>query len=281
MCTCLGHVSLSHCFSRACEHAQRGSITTMRCKYYAVNAAKCMHRSGLLHLAAAKSGAPLHVSSDQGAENRVACLVSGLLCHHRLPSTGYAFQLQWQLPARRSRLPCPQHSYTASAMSVKGQKVAVVGSGVSGLATAWLLQFHGAEVTVYESEETCGGHTLTDHSSGYPVDLGFQVYNLTTYPHFIGWMEHLGVESETSDMSFAISVDKGRLEWASHGLHSIFAQRKNIFDSSFLRMVWEVLRFGREAPEVLSEEKAKEYADVTLGQYLEAKKCAAARVNTA
>lgn len=160
-------------------------------------------------------------------------------------------------------------------MSVKDQKIAVIGSGVSGLATAWLLQFHGAEVTLYESEERCGGHTLTDHSSGYPVDLGFQVYNLTTYPHFIAWMEHLGVESETSDMSFAISVDDGRLEWASHGLHSIFAQRKNCLDLQFLRMIWEVLRFGREAPEVLSEEKAKEYAEVTLGQYLEAKQYAA------
>lgn len=157
-------------------------------------------------------------------------------------------------------------------MSVKNQKIAVIGSGVSGLASAWLLQFHGAEVTVYESEATCGGHTLTDHSSGYPVDLGFQVYNLTTYPHLIGWMEHLGVDSETSDMSFAISVDKGKLEWASHGLHSIFAQRKNCFDPSFLRMVWEVLRFGREAPEVLAEDRAKEYRDVTLGQYLEAKR---------
>jgi cyclopropane-fatty-acyl-phospholipid synthase len=159
-------------------------------------------------------------------------------------------------------------------MTIKGQKIAVIGSGVSGLSSAWLLQFHGAEVTLYESEATCGGHTLTDHTSGYPVDLGFQVYNLTTYPHFIAWMEHLGVESETSDMSFAISVDKGRLEWASHGLHSIFAQRKNCFDPSFLKMVWDVLRFGREAPEVLLEEKCKEYADVTLGQYLEAKKCA-------
>lgn len=158
-------------------------------------------------------------------------------------------------------------------MTVQGQKVAVVGSGVSGLASAWLLQFHGAEVTLYESEATCGGHTLTDHSSGYPVDLGFQVYNLTTYPHFMGWMEHLGVESETSNMSFSISVDKGELEWASHGLNSIFGQRKNCVNPSFLRMIWDVLRFGREAPEVLSEEKSKEFANVTLGQYLEANKC--------
>lgn len=59
---------------------------------------------------------------------------------------------------------------------------------------------NGAQVTLYESEATCGGHTLTDDSSGYPVDLGFQVFNLTTYPHLTGFLEALGVDSEPSDM---------------------------------------------------------------------------------
>lgn len=155
-------------------------------------------------------------------------------------------------------------------MTVRGQRIAVVGSGVSGLATAWLLQYHGAEVTLFESEERCGGHTLTDRSSGTPVDLGFQVFNLTTYPHFVSWLEHLGVDSEASDMSFAISVDEGKLEWASHGINTVFAQRRNIFNLSFLRMVRDVLRFGREAPKVLDEANTKTYRDVTLGQYLKA-----------
>jgi predicted NAD/FAD-binding protein len=159
-------------------------------------------------------------------------------------------------------------------MTVQDQNIAVIGSGVSGLASAWLLQYHGAKVTLYESEATCGGHTLTDHTSGYPVDLGFQVYNLTTYPHFVAWMEHLGLATEPSDMSFSISVDNGKLEWASHGLGTIFAQRKNCFDLSFLRMVWEVIRFGREAPKVLLEKNREAYASVTLGQYLDTSKCA-------
>lgn len=154
-------------------------------------------------------------------------------------------------------------------MGIHGERVAVVGSGVSGLATAWLLQYHGAAVTLFESEERCGGHTLTDYSSGTPVDLGFQVFNLTTYPHFVSWLEHLGVDSEASDMSFAISVDGGKLEWASHGLGTIFAQRKNMFDLHFLRMVREVLRFGREAPKVLLDENQQKYRSVTLGQYLQ------------
>eukprot|EP00892_Ulva_mutabilis_P000826 jgi/Ulvmu1/10744/UM068_0034.1 len=155
-------------------------------------------------------------------------------------------------------------------MTVRGQRIAVIGSGVSGLAAAWLLQYHGAEVTLFEREERCGGHTLTDHSSGTPVDLGFQVFNLTTYPHFVSWLEHLGVDSEASDMSFAISVDGGTLEWASHNLSTVFAQRKNLINWNFLRMVREVLRFGREAPKVLNEANADRYRDVTLGEYIKA-----------
>jgi len=68
------------------------------------------------------------------------------------------------------------------------------------------------------------------------------VYNLTTYPHFVGFLESLGVESEASDMSFALSVDGGKLEWGSHGLDTIFAQRSNLASPSFLRCT-HVIRF--------------------------------------
>lgn len=74
------------------------------------------------------------------------------------------------------------------------------------------------------------------------------MYNLTTYPNLVGLLEQLGVESHPSDMSFALSMDGGALEWGSHGLHSIFAQRRNILSPSFLRMVWDVIRFGQLAP---------------------------------
>lgn len=153
--------------------------------------------------------------------------------------------------------------------SVKGKRIAVVGSGVSGLATAWLLQHHGAEVTLFEAEQTCGGHTLTDHTSGFPVDLGFQVYNLSTYPHLVSWFEHLGVATEPSNMSFSLSLDGGALEWASHGLGSVFAQRANLLSPRFWRMLWDVLRFGRHAPDVLKPENAAAFRDVSLGDYLE------------
>ncbi|KAL4447595.1 hypothetical protein ABPG75_004814 [Micractinium tetrahymenae] len=159
---------------------------------------------------------------------------------------------------------------------MKGRRVAVVGSGIAGLSAAWLLHSNGAKVTLFESEPTCGGHTLTDTSSGYPVDLGFQVYNLTTYPHLVGLLEELGVETQPSDMSFALSMDGGRLEWGSHSLDTIFAQRQNLASPAFLAMIRDVLRFGREAPEVLRPEAEAAYAGMTLGQYLSDKRYSAA-----
>ncbi len=77
-----------------------------------------------------------------------------------------------------------------------------------------------------------------------------QVYNLTTYPNLVGLLEELGVDTEPSDMSFGLSIDEGALEWGSRGLGAIFAQRRNLLSPGFLRMIWDVIRFGREAPEV-------------------------------
>jgi predicted NAD/FAD-binding protein len=157
----------------------------------------------------------------------------------------------------------------ASTKTIKEANVAVIGSGVSGLATAYLLQFHGAKVTLFEAEDSCGGHTLTDNSSGWPVDLGFQVYNLSTYPHLVSWFELLGVRTEPSNMSFSVSVDLGTQEWASHNLASVFAQPKNIFSLRFLRMIWDVFRFAREAPLVLEPQNEEKYRQVSLDDYLQ------------
>ena len=77
-----------------------------------------------------------------------------------------------------------------------------------------------------------------------------QVFNLTTYPNLVGLLEALDVDTEPSDMSFALSIDGGALEWGSHGLDSIFAQRRNLLSPSFWLMIWDVLRFGRQAPQV-------------------------------
>ena len=153
--------------------------------------------------------------------------------------------------------------------ALSGQKIAVIGSGVSGLSAAWMLQAHGAEITLYESDATCGGHTLTDHTSQWPVDLGFQVYNLTTYPHLIGWFEQLGVDTEPSEMSFALSIEGGKLEWGSHDLSTIFAQKKNITDKAFLGMLYDVIRFGKDSVKVLEPHLLEQYKSVKLGKFLD------------
>ncbi len=85
-----------------------------------------------------------------------------------------------------------------------------------------------------------------------PAFCPTQVYNLTTYPHLVGLLETLGVDSEESEMSFALSIDRGALEWASHGLGTIFAQRENLWKPSFWRMIYDVVRFSQQAPKVVS-----------------------------
>eukprot|EP01025_Chloroclados_australasicus_P005212 TRINITY_DN11504_c0_g2_i5.p1 TRINITY_DN11504_c0_g2~~TRINITY_DN11504_c0_g2_i5.p1 ORF type:complete len:1114 (+),score=82.38 TRINITY_DN11504_c0_g2_i5:37-3378(+) len=153
-------------------------------------------------------------------------------------------------------------------MSTKG-RIAVIGTGISGLSAAYLLNKGGYDVILYEQNESCGGHALTDCSSPYPIDLGFQVFNLTTYPNFVELLEELGIDSEPSDMSFSLSVNNGELEWSGDNLDTIFAQRSNLLSPSFLGMVWEVLRFGRQAPKVLESSQISQYEQQTLGDYLE------------
>lgn len=123
-------------------------------------------------------------------------------------------------------------------------------SPANNLCAPYTPHSNGISVTLYEKESTCGGHTLTDNSSPWPVDLGFQVFNLTTYPNLVGLLNELGVDSEPSCMSFALSLDEGRLEWGSHSIDSVFAQRGNVLSPAFWGMISDVLRFNREAPKV-------------------------------
>ena len=94
------------------------------------------------------------------------------------------------------------------------------------------------------------------------------MFNLTTYPHLVGLFSELGVLSEKSDMSFALSTDQ--VEWGSLGLRAVFAQRRNLVRPAFLNMIREILRFGKEAPKVLDPTNAEKYAKTTLGEYLDA-----------
>lgn len=152
-------------------------------------------------------------------------------------------------------------------------KVAVIGSGISGLACAYYLH-RDHEVHVLERDRRVGGHTATvDVALGgrrYAVDTGFIVFNDWTYPNFIALMDELGVSSKPSNMSFSLSDAASGLEYAGSGLNSLFAQRRNLIRPTFLGMLRDILRFNRESVEDL--ENGRIPADETLGQYLERKR---------
>ena len=135
-------------------------------------------------------------------------------------------------------------------------KVAVVGSGVSGLVCAHLLD-ERHDVVLFEADDRVGGHVHTvDVSDGgrtVGVDTGFIVFNTRTYPSFVRLLERLGVASQESDMSFSVRSERRDLEYAGTGLSTLYAQPKNVLSPRFHRMVLDVLRFYREARELLSE----------------------------
>jgi predicted NAD/FAD-binding protein len=145
-------------------------------------------------------------------------------------------------------------------------EIAVVGSGISGMAAAWLLSARH-RVTVYEREDRPGGHsnTVDAPSAGgpLPVDTGFIVFNETNYPNLTALFRHLGVPTKASSMSFAASFDGGAFEYSGTDLRGLFAQKRNLFRPRFWSMLKDLLRFYREAPA-----HAKSAALMPLGEYL-------------
>jgi predicted NAD/FAD-binding protein len=136
-------------------------------------------------------------------------------------------------------------------------KIAIIGSGIAGLTSAYLLSDEH-EVVVFEAEEAIGGHTRTVdvklNGSTYPVDTGFIVFNEKTYPNFITLMRRLGVAWQPSKMSFSVKCEKTGLEFSPSSLNSLFTQRRNLLRPAFYRMLWDVLRFKRDSEELLREE---------------------------
>jgi predicted NAD/FAD-binding protein len=131
--------------------------------------------------------------------------------------------------------------------SDRPMKIAVVGTGIAGLSAAWLLSKRH-EVTVFEADNRVGGHCHTVNAGGVPVDTGFIVYNETTYPNLTALFAHLDVSTKASDMSFAVSIDGGQLEYAGTNLAGLFAQRSNLANPRFWSMLRDLVRFYREAP---------------------------------
>ena len=130
------------------------------------------------------------------------------------------------------------------------QRIAVVGAGISGLASAWLLS-RQHDVTLFEAGEYLGGHTntvdVTLEGKTHPVDTGFLVFNEKTYPNLIALFALLGVDSVETEMSFAVSLENPNLEWAGSNLATIFGQKRNLVRMQFWRMLSDILRFNRES----------------------------------
>jgi uncharacterized protein len=131
-------------------------------------------------------------------------------------------------------------------------KIAIIGSGISGLSAAYYLHKHH-DITLYEAEDRLGGHTATVEvnlaGQTHRIDTGFIVYNDWTYPNFIRLMNEVGVASRQSDMSFSVSCERTGLEFAGVDgqlslINGLFAQRRNLFSPSYLGMLLDIVRFN-------------------------------------
>jgi uncharacterized protein len=146
-------------------------------------------------------------------------------------------------------------------------RVAVIGSGISGMVAAYHLS-RKHDITLFESGADIGGHTHTvdveSRGRHLAVDTGFIVYNDWTYPNFIALLDELQVPWQPSDMSFSVRCEHSGLEYNGTSLNSLFAQRRNLARPSFLRMVADILRFNRRAPALLVPGSA----DLSLAEYL-------------
>ena len=147
-------------------------------------------------------------------------------------------------------------------------KIAVIGSGISGLSAAYYLS-KKFKVDLFEQEDYFGGHSYTydikNQKKTVPVDLGFIVFNELTYPNLLNFFKELEVPFEKSDMSFAVSIQGSNIEYGGRGLKAIFANKSNIFNFNFVKMIIEIISFYKNAPLLIKNNLDGE----TLGSYLD------------
>ncbi|MGG7518378.1 NAD(P)/FAD-dependent oxidoreductase [Allorhizobium undicola] len=148
------------------------------------------------------------------------------------------------------------------------ERVAVIGSGISGLSAAWLLS-HSRPVVLFEAESRAGGHSNTVEvaagKGAVPVDTGFIVYNERNYPNLVALFEHLKVPTKPSNMSFAVSLGSGGFEYSGSGISGLLGQKRNALRPRFWRMVSDIMRFYKSAPLLLER---GDLVSATLGDFL-------------
>jgi uncharacterized protein len=157
-------------------------------------------------------------------------------------------------------------------------RVAIIGTGIAGNAAAHALSRapHIKEIAVFEAENRVGGHSATvdiDYlGKAIAVDTGFIVYNTLNYPNLTAMFDYLGVKTQSSDMSFSVSIGQGRFEWIgrTHDVFKgLFAQRRNLVNPRYLGMLLEILRFQKASSKDLTSGKLK---GLSLGNYIKAGK---------
>ncbi|WP_170561817.1 NAD(P)/FAD-dependent oxidoreductase [Ruegeria atlantica] len=145
------------------------------------------------------------------------------------------------------------------------KKIAIVGAGISGLSAAYYLSENN-DVTVYEAEPRLGGHARTvmaGKNGDQPVDTGFIVFNYSTYPNLTRLFDELNVPVIKSEMSFGATIDNGRLEYGLNNLRTLTAQKRNLMRPAYYKMISDILRFGKEAPEAAKDD------DTTIGELID------------
>lgn len=146
------------------------------------------------------------------------------------------------------------------------ERIAIIGSGIAGLGSAWLLNGK-YDVTVFEAEDRAGGHAHTVMHQQQPVDTGFIVLNDRNYPRFQAFLAALEVPTQASEMTFAVSIGGGAIEWAGDNLLTLFAQKRLLLSAAHWRMLADILRFNRKGKALL---KSPRPPQLSLGQFLDA-----------
>jgi predicted NAD/FAD-binding protein len=148
------------------------------------------------------------------------------------------------------------------------ERLAIIGTGVAGMACGYFLHSK-FDLTVYEKNDYIGGHTHTvmvdEDGLSIPIDTGFIVYNEVTYPNLIRLFSELSVKTKPTSMSFSVQYVPDKLEFCGSGLNGLFAQRKNLFNLRYIRMLRQINRFNQECLEVLNNDQ---FADYSLADYI-------------
>lgn len=151
------------------------------------------------------------------------------------------------------------------------QKIAIIGSGISGLTCGYLLHKEH-DIHIFEANDYIGGHTATKdvyvNNKHYAIDTGFIVFNDWTYPNFIKLMDTLGVESQPSEMSFSVKNKAENLEYNGNTINSLFAQRRNLLRPKFWRIVSDILKFNKLCKTLYAQQTTQQIGNETLGQFL-------------